>query len=145
MAAIDARGVDFIRGLECYRLTADPIIEDDQKLMALQNFFAFGHTFFQFSLLQTAALNTLSNEYLKIIPVINRINDNSNKLILSKISKQEGYRFAGLLQDSIDELARACEKYFGLAAPVFQQRRYSTPLVNTQQDFEQLVFHKIND
>ena len=33
VAAIDARGVDFIRGLERYRLTADLIVEDDQKLM----------------------------------------------------------------------------------------------------------------
>ena len=89
VAAIDARGVDFIRGLEHYRLTADPIVNDDQKLMALQNFFAFGHTIFQFTLFQTAALNSMSSEYLKIIPLINRINDNSDKLVLSKISKQE--------------------------------------------------------
>ena len=67
VAAIDARGEEFLRGLERYRLTADPITEDDQKLMALQNFFAFGHTIFQFSLLQTAALNTMTVEYLKII------------------------------------------------------------------------------
>ena len=56
------------------------------------------------------------------IPVVNKINDNSNKLILSRISKQDGYRFAGLLQDSIDELSRACEKYYGLKPPVFQQK-----------------------
>ena len=67
VAAIDARGDDFLRGLERYRLTADPIVEDDQKLIALHNFFAFGHTIFQFSLLQTAALNTMTVEYLKII------------------------------------------------------------------------------
>ena len=87
------------------------------------------------------------------IPVVNKINDNSNKLILSRISKQDGYRFAGLLQDSIDELSRACEKYYGLMPPVFQQRNYSdvraafvaTPLVITPHDFEQLVFHKNND
>ena len=101
---IDARGDDFLRGLERYRLSVDPIVEDDQKLMALLNFFAFGHTVFQFTLLQNAALNTLTVEYLKIIPVINRINDNSNKLILSKISKQDGYRFASQVQDAIDKL-----------------------------------------
>ena len=122
MAAIDARGDDFLRGLERYRLSADPNVEDDQKLMALLNFFAFGHTVFQFTLLQNAALNTLAVEYLKIIPVINRISDNSNRLILSKISEQDGYQFAGQVQDSIDELSRACEKYYGLAPPVFHQR-----------------------
>ena len=87
-----------------------------------------------------------------MIPVVNRINDNSNKLILSKISKQDGYQFAGLLRDSIDELARACKKFFGLMPPIFQQRGYSdvraafiaTPLVNTPHDFEQIVFHKNN-
>ena len=149
VAAIDARGGDFIRGLERYRLTPDPIISDDQKLTALQNFFTFGHAIYQFTLLQTAALNSMSTEYLKILPFINRINDNSNKLILSKITKQEGYRFAGVLQDSLDELAHACEKYFGLVPPMFQQRSYSDvraafiaiPLINTQQDFEQLVIH----
>ena len=41
VAAIDARGGDFIRGLERYRLTPDPLVNDDQKLMALQNFFYF--------------------------------------------------------------------------------------------------------
>ena len=49
MAAINARGDEFLHGLERYRLVADPITEDDQKLMALQNFFAFGHKIFQFS------------------------------------------------------------------------------------------------
>ena len=76
-----------------------------------------------------------------------------NKLILSKISKQDGYRFAGLLQDSIDELSRTFEIYYDLTPPVFQQRNYSnvraafvaTPLVVTPHDFEQLVFHKNND
>ena len=91
VAAINERGDDFLRGLERYRLSADPIVEDDDKLMALLNFFSFGHTVFQYTLLQTAALNNLTAEYLKIIPIINRINDNSNKLILSKISKQDGY------------------------------------------------------
>ena len=51
VAAIDARGDDFLRGLERYRLSVDPIVEDDQKLMALLNFFSFGHTVFQFTLL----------------------------------------------------------------------------------------------
>ena len=139
--------------MERYRLTPAPIVNDAQKLMALQNFFAFGHTIYQFTLLQTAALNSMSSEYLKILPLINRINDNSNKLILSKITKQEGYRFAGVLQDSLDELAHACEKYFGLVPPMFQQRSYSdvraafiaTPLINTQHAFEQLVIHRNND
>ncbi|MEL6804089.1 MAG: hypothetical protein AAFO91_09940 [Bacteroidota bacterium] len=153
VAAIDARGDDFLRGLERYRLSVDPIVEDDEKLMALLNFFSFGHTVFQFTLLQTAALNNLTAEYLKIIPVINRINDNSNKLILSKISKQDGYSFASQVQDAIDELSRACVKYYGLAPPVFHQRSYvdvraafiDSPLVDVPHDFEQLVTFKNND
>ena len=153
VAAIDARGDDFLPGLERYRLSVDPIVEDDEKLMALLNFFSFGHTVFQFTLLQTAALNNLTAEYLKIIPVINRINDNSNKLILSKISKQDGYSFASQVQDAIDELSRACVKYYGLAPPAFHQRNYvdvraafiDSPLVDVPHDFEQLVTFKNND
>ena len=44
VAAIDARGGEFIRGLERYRLTPDRLENDDQKLVALQNFFDFGFT-----------------------------------------------------------------------------------------------------
>ena len=68
VAKIDAKGDDFLRGLERYRLGADPITEDDQKLTALQKFFALGHQIFQFSLLQIAALNSMINKYFKIIP-----------------------------------------------------------------------------
>ena len=38
VAAINERGGDFLRGLERYRLSADPIVKDDEKLMALLNF-----------------------------------------------------------------------------------------------------------
>ena len=113
VAAIDAKGDDFLRGLERYRFGAGPITEDDQKLTALQNFFAFGHKIFQFSLLKNAALNSMVNEYLRIIPNINKINANSNRLILSKISKQDGYVFVEQVQDFLDELSLACERYCG--------------------------------
>ena len=88
-------------------MSAGPIVEDDDKLMALLNFFSFGYTVFQYTLLHTAALNSVTAEYLKIIPVINQINDHSNKLILSKISKQDGYTFASKCQDAIDDLVSA--------------------------------------
>ena len=35
LAAIDTKGDEFLRGLERYRLGADPITEDDPKLTAL--------------------------------------------------------------------------------------------------------------
>ena len=153
VAAINERGGDFLRGLERYRTSAGPIVEDDDKLMALLNFFSFGHTVFQYTLLHTAALNNVTAEYLKIIPVINQINDNSNKLILSKISKQDGYTFASQCQDAIDDLVSACVKYYGLAPPVYDQRNYvdvraafiNSPLVDTPHDFEQLVTCKNNN
>ena len=153
VAAIDDRGGDFLRGLERYRTSAGPIVEDDDKLMALLNFFSFGHQVFQHTVLHTAALNSVTAEYLKIIPVINQINDNSNKLILSKISKQDGYTFASKCQDAIDDLVNACEKYYGLAPPVYDQRNYvdvraafiNSPLVDIPQDFEQLVPYKNNN
>ena len=153
VAAINDRGGDFLRGLERYRTSAGPIVEDDDKLMALLNFFSFGHQVFQYTLLHTAALNNVTAEYLKIIPVINQINDNSNKLILSKISKQDGYTFASKCQDAIDDLVSACVKYYGLAPPVYDQRNYvdvraafiNSPLVDTPHDFEQLVTCKNNN
>ena len=67
----------------------------------------------------------MCEEYLKILPLVNKIDDYSNKLILSKISKEEGYLFASDLQDVIDELARACDKYYGLRPPAIQVRTYA--------------------
>ena len=43
--------------------------------------------------------------------------DNSNRLILSKISMSEAYVFAGQVQDSLNELSHACERYYGLLPP----------------------------
>ena len=90
---------------------------------------------------------------MKILPLVNRINDYSNKLILSKITKEEGYLFASALQDVIDELSRSCERYYGLHPPAFQERTYAdvravfiaTPLVNVDHDFEVILVHKNND
>ena len=103
IAAVNALGDNFVRGLERYKITPERLESDDQKITALQNFFDFGQKIYQFSFLQTAALNTMCEEYLKILPLVNKIDDFSNKLILSKISKEEGYSFASDLQDVIDE------------------------------------------
>ena len=69
---------------------------------------------------------------------------------MSKISKQDGYVFAGQVQDFLDELSLACERYYGLSPQVFQQRNYSdvrsafvaTPVVMVRHDFELLVTHR---
>ena len=53
----------------------------------------------------------------------------------------------------LDELARACEKYYGLVPPIFQERNYpdvraafiATPVVHIDLDFEQLLVHKNNN
>ena len=57
------------------------------------------------------------------------------------------------MQDVIDDLARACDKYYGLCPPEFQGRAYidvravfiATPLINVEHDFEALLTHKNND
>ena len=153
IAAVNARGDEFLRGLERYRTTPERLESDDQKITALQNYFDFGQKIYQFSFLQTAALNTMCEEYLKILLLVNRIDDHTNKLILSKISKEEGYLFATDIQDVIDELARTCERYCGLHPPAFQERAYAdvlavfitTPSINVDHDFEALLVHKNND
>ena len=82
IAAVNARGDGFLRGLERYRTTPERLESDDQKITALQNYFEFGQKIYQFSFLQTAASNTMCEEYLKILPLVNKIDDYSNKLIL---------------------------------------------------------------
>ena len=42
IAAVNARGDDFLRGLERYRTTPERLESDDQKITALQNYFDFG-------------------------------------------------------------------------------------------------------
>ena len=86
IAAIDAKGQDFLLALEWYRVGQEPITENDQKLTALQNYFAFGHKICQYTQLEASALNLMIEEYLKIIPTVDKINGNCNKLILSKLS-----------------------------------------------------------
>jgi len=94
ITAINNQDADFLRGLERYRTSAGPLLEDDDKLGALLYFFSFGHQVFQHSVLQIAALLSMTNEYLRVIPAINKITDNNNKFFMSTISKQEGYTFA---------------------------------------------------
>ena len=91
IAAINNRDPDFLRGLERYRTSEGPLLEDNDKLEALLNFFTYGRQVFQHCVLQTGALLRMTNEYLRVIPAINRITDNSSKLIMLTITKQEGY------------------------------------------------------
>ena len=97
--AINGRGEPFLRGLERYRTTADRVETDDQKITALLNYFDFGTQIYQFDFLKTASLNSMCTEYLRTLPLINKIDDFSNKLIFSKISKADAYTFASELQD----------------------------------------------
>ena len=54
------------------------------------------------------------------------------------------------MQDSLDELSHACEKYFGLLPPIFEERDYTdvrssflaTPTVMVPHEFDQLVTHR---
>ena len=122
--AINGRGESFLRGLERYRTTADRIENNDQKITALLNYFDFGKQIYQFDFLKTASLNSMCDEYLRALPLINKIDDFSNKLILSKISKEDAYTFASELQDVLDDLTEACQKYYGHRPPEFQGRTY---------------------
>ena len=125
IAAINAKGEGFLHGLERYRLGAAPIQSDNQKMDAILNFFAYGKQICQHDLLRTSALNVICNEYLRALPLINGLDDTSNKLILSKISKSEAYAFASQLQDALDSLGEACTKYYSRHAPEFQNRDYA--------------------
>ena len=151
--AINGRGDPFLRGLERYRSTANRIENDDQKITALLNYFDFGKQIYQFDFLKTASLNSMCDEYLRILPLINKIDDFSNKLILSKISKEDAYTFASELQDVIDDLAQACDKYYGHRPPEFQGRTYievravfiAPALINVEHNFDTLLEHKNNN
>ena len=64
--AINGLGPDFLRGLGRYRVAQAPLVEDPDKYVALLNFFQFGHQILQHSILHTAALLRMTDEYLKI-------------------------------------------------------------------------------
>ena len=77
------------------------------------------------------------------------MDDMSNKLILSKISKAEAYTFASQLQDALDALGEACVKYYSRRAPEFQNRVYAAmrevfvgpALIDVGHSFEDLLQH----
>ena len=54
------------------------------------------------------------------------------------------------MQDSLDELSLACEKYLGLLPPVFEERHFidvrssflATPVVMVPHQFDELVTHR---
>ena len=72
-------GPDFLRGLERYRVSEAPLVEDQDKFVALLNFFQYGHQIFQHCVLQTAALLRMTDEFLRIYPEINKITDYNNR------------------------------------------------------------------
>ena len=92
----------------------------------------------------------MCTEYLRTLPLINKIDDMSNKLILSKISKADAYAFASELQDVLDSLAEACVKYYSQRPPEFQNRNYiemrevfvGPAIINVEHNFEDLLQHK---
>ena len=145
--AINGLGPDFLRGLGRYRVSQAPLVEDPDKYVALLNFFQFGHQIFQHSILQTAALLRMTDEYLKIYPEINKITDFNNRLIMSDITKAEGYTFGKNCQSDINALGEASKKFYELVLPVFEGRDYAevrsvfidTQLTEIPQDFERLV------
>jgi len=57
------------------------------------------------------------------------------------------------VQDSLDELSHACERYFGLLPPFFEQTNYTDvrssflaiPIAMVPQQFDQLVTHRNAD
>ena len=126
---------------------------DNKKIDALLNFFNFGKQIYQYDLLRTSSLNVMCSEYLRTLPLINRIDDMSNKLILSKISKADAYAFASELQDALDSLAEACVKYYSRRPPEFQNRNYvemrevfvGPAIVNVGHNFEDLLQHMNDD
>ena len=73
-------------------------------------------------------------------------------MILSKISKADAYTIASELQDVLDDLSAACEKYYAHRPPEFQNRAYTEvrevfiapALVNVEHNFETLLEHKNN-
>ena len=118
--AINGLGPDFLRGLGRYRVSQAPLVEDPDKYVALLNFFQFGHQIFQHSILHTAALLRMTDEYLKIYPEINKITDFNNRLIMSDITKAEGYTFGKNCQSDINALGEASKKFYELVLPVFE-------------------------
>ena len=87
------------------------------------------------------------DKYLEIFPKINQISDYSNRLIMSEVTKNEGYDFAKECQSDLKDLAEACRKFFQLVIPVFGGRSYeevrgvfiNVPLEDVPEDFERLA------
>ena len=66
----------------------------------------------------------MTDEFLRIYPEINKITDYNNRLIMSSITKQDGYTFGRGCQEDIDSLGEACMKYYELVLPVFEGRDF---------------------
>ena len=110
--AINGKGPDFLRALGRYRIAPAPLVEDSDKFVALLNYFQFGHQILQHAILHTAALRQMVDEYLEIFPKINQITDYNNRLIMSEVTKAEGYTFGKGCQSDLKALGEACRKFF---------------------------------
>ena len=51
-------------------------------------------------------------DYIALVPIINNIDDYSNRLVHSKINKEAAYEYANSVQESLDEVSHAAERYF---------------------------------
>ena len=63
---MNGKGVDFLAALQRYRFGTDVIVSDDQKLLAIQNFFFFGQKVCQFAYLWSNAINAMIVDYLHL-------------------------------------------------------------------------------
>merc|ERR1712215_351569 len=91
---------------------------------ALLNFFQFGREILQHARLHSGALKKMVDGYVVLIPKVNMINDFSNQLIMSEVTKNQAYDFAKDCQASLKTLAEACRAFYQLIVPVFRGRSF---------------------
>ena len=135
-----------MRALGRYRIDPTPLVEANDQYLALLNYFQYGRQILQHAILHSAALRQMVDRYLEIFPKINQISDYSNRLIMSEVTKNEGYDFAKECQSDLKNLAEACRKFFQLVIPVFGGRSYeevrgvfiNVPLEDVPEDFEKI-------
>ena len=97
---INEKEIDFLTALQQYRVGPEVIVCDDQKLLAIQKCFSFGQKVCQFTYLRSSAINAVVVEYFHLGPPINCMDNFSNRLVLSKITKEEAYNYASEVQDA---------------------------------------------
>ena len=145
--AIRAKGPDFLRALGRYRIDPTPLVEPNDQFLALLNYFQYGRQILQHAILHSAALRQMVDRYVELFPKINQISDFSNRLIMSDVTKNQGYDFAKDCQADLKSLAEACRKFYQLVIPVFRGRSFeevrsvfiNLPLEHVPEDFERLA------